>query len=264
MMELPYPGNLVDEILYHACPSYQGPGESELIAIDPADLTDDQLAGLKYAISTLTEQQQESLKHKYEHDLNYTETAKIMELSDSYIRELTVKAIRRLSHPSLRVYIWYGLEYTQKQMAEQERERKEAAERKQMEQVALDRLTALSYSPVDSLPISTKAKNFLAKSEIKIMDDAYKFVSSTLSSRIAERMPATTEEIVKAVIEYKRRAIKSRPQLTKISEGFRCSQCLGVIEIKKRPNFTYCPYCGQKFVTAKESEELAEELKESE
>ena len=255
MIELPYPGNLVDEILYHACPSYQGPGESELIAIDPADLTDDQLAGLNYAISLLTEQEQEALKHKYEHDLAYTETAKIMGRSDSYVREVTVKALRKLSHPSRRVYIWYGLEYTQERMAEKERDRKEAEEREQIEQIELSRLTALSYTPVDSLPISTKAKNFLAKSEIKTMADAYKYVSSTLSSRSAECMPVTTEEIVKAVIEYKRRAIKSRPHLIKTSEGFQCSQCLGVIEIKKRPNFAYCPYCGQKFVTAKEAEE---------
>ena len=58
---------------------------------------DKKLAAL---LKTLNQQEQEVMRMRYEDDMNYTEVAKVLNLSKQRIRQIEMKALRKMRHPS--------------------------------------------------------------------------------------------------------------------------------------------------------------------
>lgn len=88
-------------------------------------LTDDQLAGLDYAMSsTLTEREITGLKLYYEEGLTLREIGLHFNVTQERARQILAKAIRKLRHPSRAKTIMYGFEGRQKlnEWAEKEKE----------------------------------------------------------------------------------------------------------------------------------------------
>ena len=72
-------------------------------------LTEDQLAGLKYAITTIRDREQEMLSLRYEKQQTLQEIGEHYELSRERVRQILVKAVRKLRHPSRVKYYRDGL-----------------------------------------------------------------------------------------------------------------------------------------------------------
>lgn len=76
-------------------------------------LTEDQLAGLKYAITTIRDREQEMLSLRYEKQQTLQEIGEHYELSRERVRQILVKAVRKLRHPSRVKYYRDGLKATE-------------------------------------------------------------------------------------------------------------------------------------------------------
>ena len=93
--EAPYPYSLVEEIFGK---------EPESI------MTDDQVAGLEYALSTLSEREQKAIRLYYKEEKNLEETGKEFNVTRERVRQILAKGVRKLRHKSRSNYILYGLE----------------------------------------------------------------------------------------------------------------------------------------------------------
>lgn len=94
-VEAPWPYNLTDSVFCEPV---------EMI------LTEDHIAGIEKAISTLTEKEQTVIHKRFEEGLSLDEVGEIFGLSRERIRQIEAKAVRKLRHPSRMQYIKYGKE----------------------------------------------------------------------------------------------------------------------------------------------------------
>ena len=91
-----YPQNLLDAI-------------AELYGYQIALITDDRLAGLYYAISTLDQSQQRIVEMRFQKNMSIDEICTAMQLTQSEVEALCKKAIIMLRHPYVNKYILYGI-----------------------------------------------------------------------------------------------------------------------------------------------------------
>ena len=115
-------------------------------------LTDDQLAGLDYAMSsTLTERESTGLKLYYEHGLTLREVGHHFNVTQERARQILAKAIRKLRHPSRAKTIMYGFEGRQKlnEWAEKEKEldKQYCAEYIEKKQAWIEKINAIDNPP---------------------------------------------------------------------------------------------------------------------
>jgi len=96
LLQLPYPENLLMTLL-------EG-------VVETIEVTPDIQAGLDYALSTLTEVEQEVLQLRFQNRLTYAEIGEIRERSDHAACSTENNAMRKLPHLSLRGYVLYGKE----------------------------------------------------------------------------------------------------------------------------------------------------------
>lgn len=100
-----YPYNLLTTI---ACESVW---ETNL----PEQFSEDHLAGLEYAISQLTEREQEIIKHRYKDKIAFSQIGLPMKISGNRVSQIERNALRKLYSPRLLKYYKYGLNgYKQK------------------------------------------------------------------------------------------------------------------------------------------------------
>lgn len=96
--ELPWPENIITEM-----------GIKDVMGTETYEpLTDDQIEGLWFAISTLKDNEEKVLKIRYEEHKTLEECGREMELSKERVRQMAKKGIRKLRHPSRSVYIREG------------------------------------------------------------------------------------------------------------------------------------------------------------
>ena len=147
-------------------------------------LTDDQLAGLDYAMSiTLTERESTGLKLYYEKGLTLREIGHHFNVTQERARQILAKAIRKLRHPSRTKTIMYGFEGRQKlnEWAEKEKELDEqyCAEYIEKKRAWLEKINAIDKPPeqeeqeqetmpiisdsIDNMDLSVRSYNCLAR-----------------------------------------------------------------------------------------------------
>ena len=95
----PYPRNLFLTLAADKWYSVQ-------IPVD--DITEDMVAGLEYALSTLPPRDQKVIELRYAQKMTYTAIAKEFDVTGERIRTLEHRSIARLHHPPLIGYIKYG------------------------------------------------------------------------------------------------------------------------------------------------------------
>jgi len=95
----PYPRNLFLTLAADKWYSIQ-------ISVD--DITEDMIAGLEYALSTLPPRDQKVIEMRYAQKMTYTAIAKEFDVTGERIRTLEHRSISKLHHPPLIGYIKYG------------------------------------------------------------------------------------------------------------------------------------------------------------
>ena len=107
--ELPWPENVITEM-----------GISDVLGTEEySTLNDDQMEGLIFAISTLLNSEQKTIRLRYEEHRTFNYCGKEMGLSGSRIQQIAKKAIRKLHHPTRAVYIREGYQgYLERKQAE--------------------------------------------------------------------------------------------------------------------------------------------------
>lgn len=145
-------------------------------------LTDDQLAGLDYAMSiTLTERESTGLKLYYEDGLTLREIGHHFNVTQERARQILAKAIRKLRHPSRAKTIMYGFEGRQKlnEWAEKEKEldKQYRAEYIEKKPAWIEKINAIDNPPeqeeqesvpiisdsIDNMDLSVRSYNCLAR-----------------------------------------------------------------------------------------------------
>lgn len=145
-------------------------------------LTDDQLAGLDYAMScTLTEREITGLKLYYKDCLTLREVGCHLNVTQERARQILAKAIRKLRHPSRTKTIMYGFEGRQKlnEWAEKEKELDEqyCAECFEKKQAWIEKINAIDNppeqeeqttesnieDPIDCMELSVRSYNTLLR-----------------------------------------------------------------------------------------------------
>lgn len=145
-------------------------------------LTDDQLAGLDYAMSsTLTEREITGLKLYYEEGLTLREIGLHFNVTQERARQILAKAIRKLRHPSRTKTIMYGFEGRQKlnEWAKKEKELDEqyCAEYIEKKQAWIEKINAINNppeqeeqsteskieDPIDCMELSVRSYNALLR-----------------------------------------------------------------------------------------------------
>lgn len=101
-----WPYNLIDAI--DAFRSYyrRDPHPDRYI---PIPLTDDQMAGLEYAVGTLDEQEQRVIRCRFIDGLTMSDTAERLSISMQAAKAAEVRAVRKLRYPARRNLILNGL-----------------------------------------------------------------------------------------------------------------------------------------------------------
>ena len=206
----PYPYNLLEDIY----------GERYEAILD-----EDLKAGLDYAISTLTERQQAMLKEYYENEKTYDEIAKEVGITRERIRQVIVKALRMLRHPSRMHYIKYGYKIASGELSRQVEERY-SEEIKRLEAVYSDKVSELRQKiselddnskrleykesvdfmrslelPITDLDLSVRSYNCLVRAGIETL---YELCNYTYNDLIAVRNLGrkSTEEVIAKMKEY--------------------------------------------------------------
>lgn len=145
-------------------------------------LTDDQLAGLDYAMSsTLTEREITGLKLYYEEGLTLREIGLHFNVTQERARQILAKAIRKLRHPSRTKTIMYGFEGRQKlnEWTEKEKEldKQYRAEYIEKKQAWIEKINAIDNppeqeeqsteskieDPIDCMELSVRSYNALLR-----------------------------------------------------------------------------------------------------
>lgn len=134
-------------------------------------LDDDRIAGLEYALSTLTERQRTVCKMRFEDEMTYEQIAKRFGLTRERIRQVLAKAIRTLRHPSRFKYIQHGVEIASgKLKAQMQARQAEELERLMDVERRRSEVRNILDRPVEALGLSVRAFNCLWRDEIKTVE----------------------------------------------------------------------------------------------
>lgn len=134
-------------------------------------LDDDRIAGLEYALSTLTERQRTVCKMRFEDEMTYEQIAKRFEVTRERIRQILAKTIRELRHPSRFKYIQLGFEIASGKL-EAQMQARQAEELERLMDVERRRSEVRNIldRPVKTLGLSVRAFNCLWRDEIKTVE----------------------------------------------------------------------------------------------
>ena len=196
----PYPYNLVDNIF-----------------MEPTSyiLTDDQLDGLEYALSTLSQRERDVLHLRYHEALTLEDTGARMGPSGERIRQIEVKAIRKLRHPSRANYIRNGLkghelkakviklEAWENELNEYETQLEEKAkylsEKAETYELESKEELVLSTTPLAMLGLSVRAYNVLLRGNCDTLDKIIEHTKDGSIMNFRGCGKGTVKEIVEMV-----------------------------------------------------------------
>ena len=155
----------------------------------PLPINDDQLAGLRHAITTLKAKEQRVIVLRYENGGTYAAVGKELSLSHTRVQQLCERALRKLRHPARFSFIRDGLEVTTKTRAERIRAMSE------------EELNAL---PVDELKLSTRVTNCLIRSDLDTLGKIRDVLEKSPDKLMLLRNfgPSAAEELADGLKEY--------------------------------------------------------------
>jgi len=163
--EHPYPENLILE-LWHEVVFEENTFTS---------LTDDQMAGLDYSISTLKPAERDVLKLRYEDLLTWRKIGDTFGRSAETVRQRAQKAIRKLRHPSKLGYILLGMQGNTEWL-----ERKQLAEKTLLDVPLVETPEALLENfdcvPVEGIGLYCNSFYCLSKEGIKTVGQLYRTI----------------------------------------------------------------------------------------
>lgn len=168
----PYPYNLVEEIFGQ---------ETEL------PMTDDQIAGLEYALSTLPERDVNMVRLYYEKHMSLREIAEVHGLSRGRVHQIILKILRQMRHPSKKAYILYGFEGCQTRLRE----------RGEMLKTHLP--NAVDEFGIDCIPLSTRAYNCLFRARLTTIGQVCEAIETGRIYGLRNLGTKTLEEILNGI-----------------------------------------------------------------
>ncbi|MGN0240933.1 MAG: helix-turn-helix domain-containing protein [Candidatus Weimeria sp.] len=159
-----YPYNLIDSIT-------EGLPDDKSIIVP---VTEDQKRGLEHALSGLSDDEYFCIKEIYARRKTLDETGqRLGGLTRERARQITVKALRKLRHPSNLNYLRYGLEGWEKIKAEKEKEKKTKVF-PQPEGQSSQKMRAVKLDDIPSLSIRTC--NCLMRADLGTLGDIADFI----------------------------------------------------------------------------------------
>lgn len=168
--ETPYPYNLLDEVI-------RGRWESALNA--------DQEAGLQYALSTLTEREQQAIAEYYENGGTLESTAKLWNVTKERARQIIAKAVRKLRHPMRFKIIKYGLDgwnrwkaIEQEDLMLDEQEAMLIHRRAIVEQLLDEKVEKYTGTTIEDMQLSVRTFNCLARAGIRTLNNLLDYARS--------------------------------------------------------------------------------------
>lgn len=150
--KIPYPENLILELLY----DYNKP------------ISNDMKEGLHHAITTLSEKQQNMLYMRYAEYQTFEQIAKHFGITKNRARDVIVRALRQLRHPSKLNYVKYGLYYLNAQR-EEEQQRQE-----RYKNIYKNRVEGVPLSEMEE--INAKTYNCLRRKGFNTLNEVNKFI----------------------------------------------------------------------------------------
>lgn len=158
-----YPINLLDEIA-------GGKWEDEL----PYDI----IGSLEYILGGISERDGRVIHARFRDEKTFEEIAKSENLSPVRIRQITVKAIKKLAHPLRRDYLIYGVKGMENRAVQQAVSQQLYTAIKSILDISEklgntfpDSLSSLNFTKIDELNLSVRAYNCLYRAGKRTLED---------------------------------------------------------------------------------------------
>ena len=132
-----------------------------------AALTEDQIAGLAFAMGTLKEKEKTVIRLRYEQHQTLKATGEPLGVSENRVRQVAALAVRKLTHPSRLCYFRDGYQGT---LDAQERLREETRQALK----SGDRLRILGAMHIYDAHLSVRSTNCLVRAGYKTLGDVVK------------------------------------------------------------------------------------------
>jgi RNA polymerase sigma factor (sigma-70 family) len=103
-----WPENLMQALVAETTNAEKEGNKPESVMELSEHLNDDQLEGVRFAISTLLEREQTVIHLRFEEQRRFREVGEALDISASRAQQICAKALRKLRHPSRFRFIQYG------------------------------------------------------------------------------------------------------------------------------------------------------------
>ena len=194
--QLSWPENLVTEI-----------GLEEVFGKkEYSPLTDDQIAGLRYAVSTLKDKEREILLLRYEEHSTYKAIANRFGLSNERIRQICAKAVRKTRHPSRLRYLKDGYQGAQ----EIERLRKEELKNACEGTCSARQISLLKTIEVGDAGFSVRTYNILWRSNVYTLGQVVEMMQEDIK-KITELRNLGRKGILEIVEKLEKYNVNCKP-----------------------------------------------------
>ena len=150
IVKLPYPQNLITA-------AFQGTD------LPMPEITEDIVAGLKTALSSLSSREQEILRRSYEERLTQKSTAEFLNISASRVGFLEHQALRKLRSAQRVPYIVYGEQGV--------REREESIRREKLERFDAEKYKTILSIRFEELDLTVRSFNCLRRAGYEKVGD---------------------------------------------------------------------------------------------
>lgn len=174
----PYPLNLVHTV-------YEGFYEGF-----EWEQTPDQIAGLEYVLTTLTEQEKKCVGLYFRNGMTYQKIGDVYHLSRERIRQIIKKTERKLRNPTRFNFIRYGYEGNIERLTPK------------YELTEEDRRADLLNTTIEEMNFSVRAFNCLKRGNINTVSDITERLKKDGIMKIRNIGPKSYEEIIQKVAPY--------------------------------------------------------------
>lgn len=212
----------------------------EIFNIDVANLTADQLAGLEYAISQLSEPVQQVIDLVYRQNYSLTQIASALKKSSSTIAAHRRHGVSILSRPEYMHYIRYGKEAWSQKLAADERIQRDNAEREEILSRERIRLGTCAVIPLNTLrrrmpiPYDLKDKGYRTFGDIMNAKPEDFYEKSGMKKKDADAL-------ILAVRDMCRKYADNEP----VWDNGTCPICKFIMPADvTQGTYNFCPHCG--------------------
>ncbi len=206
--DLDYPLNLIAAVF-----ELNFDNEEDSALFDELSLIDDVNGSVEYILHTLSEREQKILKHRFVEKLTYEDTAKIYNVTRERIRQVEIRALRKLRHPDKAKYLKRGVKNIIHRVSEDYYKQFCELEKKLIELCKLNEKTAdeiisdyrfkVQYKSekLDDLGLSTRSYNCLKRAGCDTIRDIAKLGYEGLT-KVRNLGKLCMQEIIDKLDEY--------------------------------------------------------------